>query len=198
MDAAGSLALVVLGAIIGWVIQLIVDFLVLRPHWIAQGRQQASTVPDEELRAALREQVSTLRKLEAIHGEQSAALARLNAQLAEGAQGAATPTAALLSRLEGIGQISEALEAQREELRETLAGVGPQPDDLTAIKGIGPVYAARLAELGIQRFEQLAALSADDLSAMIDVEGRPRIDAEGWIAQAKAFASGRLESEDVP
>jgi len=57
------------------------------------------------------------------------------------------------------------------------------PDDLTEIKGIGSVYAARLDDDGIQTFGDLAdadpATVAESVGTSEDVAG-------GWIAQARA------------
>jgi polyhydroxyalkanoate synthase len=60
------------------------------------------------------------------------------------------------------------------------------PDDLTEIKGIGPKYAALLAELGIGSFAALAAADPESLSSSVD----PRARVEDWIAQAKDRTTG--------
>lgn len=65
-------------------------------------------------------------------------------------------------------------------------------DDLTRIKGLGPKLAARLAELGITRFDQIAGWD-DAALAEIDAQlgnfaGRPARD--GWVEQAKFLAAG--------
>jgi len=57
-------------------------------------------------------------------------------------------------------------------------------DDLTDIKGIGPAYAQRLAELGITTFADLAAADAETLAQQL--EARSGVD--DWIAQAKERA----------
>ena len=54
-------------------------------------------------------------------------------------------------------------------------------DDLTEIKGIGPKYAERLADLGITSFETLAAADPEAVSNSLDARAR----VEDWIAQAK-------------
>jgi len=56
------------------------------------------------------------------------------------------------------------------------------PDDLTAITGIGPVFAARLAAAGITKFADLAAAAAASVAAAVQT-GEER--AAGWIEQAK-------------
>jgi predicted flap endonuclease-1-like 5' DNA nuclease len=55
------------------------------------------------------------------------------------------------------------------------------PDDLTAIKGIGPVFAARLAEIGITSFHTLA--DADPRTIASATKASPAAIDE-WIAQA--------------
>ena len=67
-------------------------------------------------------------------------------------------------------------------------------DDLSRIKGLGPKLRARLAELGVIRFDQIAAWSEADLAA-IDAQlgtfaGRPAKD--NWIEQARLLASDDL------
>jgi len=64
-------------------------------------------------------------------------------------------------------------------------------DDLTLLVGIGPKLAASLADLGVTRFEQIAAWGPEqlaDFNAKLDLKGRAERDA--WVAQAKRLASG--------
>jgi predicted flap endonuclease-1-like 5' DNA nuclease len=57
------------------------------------------------------------------------------------------------------------------------------PDDLTQIKGIGPVYAGRLEMLGITTFR---ALSESDERVIADSLGTTDRAAADWISQARA------------
>ena len=43
-----------------------------------------------------------------------------------------------------------------------------EPDDLTQVKGIGPTYAQRLHEAGIESFTQLTAVSPPELAQILD------------------------------
>jgi predicted flap endonuclease-1-like 5' DNA nuclease len=61
----------------------------------------------------------------------------------------------------------------------------PPADDLTAIKGIGPVYSARLAEAGIVGYAALTAADAAELAGKIDVA---ESQIEDWKAQASDLA----------
>lgn len=67
---------------------------------------------------------------------------------------------------------------------------GETADDLTRMKGVGPKLAARLNELGITRFEQVAALDpaqADALDAQLGAF-RGRLVRDRWIEQAGYLA----------
>ena len=70
-------------------------------------------------------------------------------------------------------------------------GAAVARDDLTRIKGIGPVNAKKLAEHGVTSFAQIAAWTeADDVGvveAYLAFDGR--IAREDWIGQAKALAN---------
>jgi branched-chain amino acid transport system ATP-binding protein len=65
------------------------------------------------------------------------------------------------------------------------------PDDLTLIKGIGPVNARKLKEHGVTTFAQVAAWKkADIVAAEAYLEFDGRIAREDWVGQAKTFAKG--------
>ena len=85
----------------------------------------------------------------------------------------------------GIGEVIAMGAAQ--EVVAAQAG-----DDLTRIKGLGPKLSARLGELGVTSFAQIAGWSAEDL-AKVDAQlgafaGRPQRD--GWVEQAGFLARG--------
>lgn len=63
------------------------------------------------------------------------------------------------------------------------------PDDLTAVKGIGPKIAAALNAAGITTYRQLAAAGADQVQAAIEAAGvRAPTNIDAWIAQAQELA----------
>ncbi len=79
---------------------------------------------------------------------------------------------------------------------DTNAAPAPAPaeaaDDLTRLKGVGPKLAARLNELGITRFAQLAALD-DSAARALDAQlgsFQGRMTRDRWIEQARFLASG--------
>ncbi len=66
------------------------------------------------------------------------------------------------------------------------------PSDLTQLKGLGPKLVATLAELGITRLDQIAALTPDqaqDLDARLGTF-RGRLARDRWIEQARLLAAG--------
>jgi predicted flap endonuclease-1-like 5' DNA nuclease len=68
------------------------------------------------------------------------------------------------------------------------ASVDGKPDDLELIKGIGPVNAKRLHELGIWHFAQIAAWTPENVAWVGSFLAFPgRIEREHWVDQAKAF-----------
>ncbi|OAN63824.1 hypothetical protein [Sphingomonas sp. TDK1] len=77
---------------------------------------------------------------------------------------------------------------------DTNAAPSPAPagDDLTRLKGVGPKLAARLNELGITRFAQLAALDAAAARALDAQLGsfQGRMTRDRWIEQARFLATG--------
>lgn len=63
-------------------------------------------------------------------------------------------------------------------------------DDLTQLEGIGPTYAAKLRERGINTFVDLAATDETTLAGIIDAPAWRRINYADWIAQAQLAATG--------
>lgn len=57
-----------------------------------------------------------------------------------------------------------------------------EPDDLTAVKGIGPVYASKLNGMGLSTFRALAEIDAHTVAEGLGVSPDAVTD---WIAQAR-------------
>lgn len=70
---------------------------------------------------------------------------------------------------------------------DTQATAGGDADDLTAIHGIGPVYAARLRAAGLATYAAIAAASADQLAAIVAPDGVRVPAVDDWIAQAQSL-----------
>jgi predicted flap endonuclease-1-like 5' DNA nuclease len=71
------------------------------------------------------------------------------------------------------------------------ATTGPG-DTLTRLKGLGPKAAARLADLGVTRFDQIASWNEADISAIDEQMGafKGRIRRDRWVEQARLLAGG--------
>jgi len=75
------------------------------------------------------------------------------------------------------------------DLRELL--VETPRDDLTRVHGIGPRYAALLADNGITTYEDLAAADPDHLRAILKPGPMQQLNFTSWSAQATALATTR-------
>jgi len=65
-----------------------------------------------------------------------------------------------------------------------------KPDDLTKIKGVGPVIKDKLVAAGIQTFQQLGALTQDQAQALDEQLGlQGRLLRDGWVVQAAKLAA---------
>lgn len=71
------------------------------------------------------------------------------------------------------------------------AAPGERVDDLTRMKGVGPKLAARLNELGITRYAQIAALSPTEADALDRQLGsfQGRMARDRWVEQAGYLAT---------
>ncbi|MEM7304737.1 MAG: hypothetical protein AAF372_04350 [Pseudomonadota bacterium] len=76
--------------------------------------------------------------------------------------------------------------ATKKKQSDTKADTSPN-DDLKEIKGIGPKIESVLNELGITRFEQIAAWKKDDIEAISEKLGnfKDRISRDEWVKKAK-------------
>jgi NADH-quinone oxidoreductase subunit E len=65
------------------------------------------------------------------------------------------------------------------------------PDDLKLISGVGPVLEGRLNELGITRWSQVAAFTAEDIAKVEEtLSFKGRISRDNWLQQADVLARG--------
>ncbi|GEP08472.1 NADH-quinone oxidoreductase subunit NuoE [Methylobacterium gnaphalii] len=96
------------------------------------------------------------------------------------------------------GADDEVHQEQSPEERANAAGTRPagiaaarddRPDDLTKIRGIGPVNSRRLNDLGVWHYDQIAAWTPAEIAwvgAYLAFPGR--IDREDWVGQAGTLA----------
>jgi predicted flap endonuclease-1-like 5' DNA nuclease len=114
--------------------------------------------------------------------------------IAGGGQGEASETLAdfLRQRDQELHELRDQLnehDRQVDSLRvEFDAYQRAHPDDLTIIKGIGPVYQWKLRDAGFNTYKQLANADPDQLRRMLDIKNWQRVNIAHWIEQARDWA----------
>lgn len=91
------------------------------------------------------------------------------------------------------GATTPAAPASTQPLPAFLDAPRGAPDDLTLMKGVGPRLAARLNEIGVYHYRQIAGWSPDEAriaDSKLD-SFRGRIERDQLIEQAKLLATGR-------
>ncbi len=85
----------------------------------------------------------------------------------------------------------EAAAAQLTERFATLADT--EGDDLTQIKGVGPVLAGMLDALNVKTFEQIAAFDANDVALVTAAltKFKDRITKDDWVSQAAELTADK-------
>lgn len=86
----------------------------------------------------------------------------------------------------------QATEDEEEPVRRPHGLSAPEgsPDDLTKIKGIGPKLSAKLNELGIYHFRQIAHWGEEEAAWIDDyLSFKGRVSREKWIPQAQSFSA---------
>jgi predicted flap endonuclease-1-like 5' DNA nuclease len=129
----------------------------------------------------LREHAHHLGKLDARIDEQTDLLTRSAER--EGQHG---------GLLQSVAQKVDAVDQDIKVIKKRPRG----KDRLTDIRGIGAVFAGLLNEAGVHTFQQLAALTPDELRNLVHVPAWRRIDADTWIEQAKLRASSQNKAEE--
>lgn len=87
--------------------------------------------------------------------------------------------------------VAEAAPAAEAPLAAAFARPEGEPDDLKKISGVGPVLEGKLNDLGITRFDQIAAFTPEDVAKVDDLLNfKGRIDRDDWIGQAAKLAKG--------
>ncbi|HYJ52615.1 MAG TPA: hypothetical protein VEW04_05530 [Allosphingosinicella sp.] len=102
---------------------------------------------------------------------------------------------------EGAG-VADEVAAATADVADEMLGVHTRPqhdgpsDDLTRLKGVGPKFVARLSELGITRYDQLAGLNANEAAHLDERLGpfQGRLARDRVIEQADLLARGDTES----
>ncbi|MEK7807446.1 MAG: helix-hairpin-helix domain-containing protein [Chloroflexota bacterium] len=87
-----------------------------------------------------------------------------------------------------------AIESEIDRARVEAEKPKPAPEQgLRMITGIGPVYAQRLKDAGIESYADLAKLTPQEVRDIMKVQKWQRLDADSWIAQAVELSGAHIE-----
>jgi predicted flap endonuclease-1-like 5' DNA nuclease len=154
------------------------DILLGKYQTLEEKRGKQLTAADKQLRSQEEDVARLQRQLEHIQGglDDFKAVQRDNEQLQEQLAAAQAESERLQIELKG-------LEGSEPEVIYTL------PDDLTKIKGIGPVFERYLNESGIYTFAELGELTREGVNLIIVKKQLSTIDADEWLGHARVLAN---------
>lgn len=110
----------------------------------------------------------------------------MQSKSADGGEGNTLIDAAAAGTADIAGQLLDA------DVHENLPGASGDPDDLTALKGVGPKLASTLNAMGLTRYDQIAKLSDAQLEAIDAKLGAfaGRLQRDRVVEQADYLARG--------
>jgi len=164
-----------------WILLLLAFMGGVVTGWILRGK---SDVVDAELPKGMIEAKPVAQPSSALNPETQSmpsAADLLNEHMAEreGERSTSVQDAQLVDVAPVVAETASSQMAQEDVVQAA-------PDDLTEIKGLGPKAAEKLKDLGVTRFEQIAAWSDEDVARIDEaIAGRGRIDREAWVKQAQ-------------
>lgn len=171
------------GIIIGWLVEWVIDWQYWRrglPGFYAN---------EAELRAALAKSETDKAVAIAASAQCAAQLSDLRSRLDTLTRTESGARRSLEAALRDNAHLKERLSAAQGASRSP--GMRPldQSEYLGKIVGIGPVYEQTLFEAGIRTYAQLAALTVEELRAIIRPAAWQNIDFSQWIREAQALAA---------
>jgi large subunit ribosomal protein L21 len=88
--------------------------------------------------------------------------------------------------------VDEPAAAAAEQATATSSSTSGVGDNLSLISGVGPKIKQSLNELGYTRFDQIAALTPDQIEAIeTALKSKGRVARDEWIAQARELMEGK-------
>lgn len=124
--------------------------------------------------------------------EQNARIATLEKQLHE-AESVRSKLEEAKAKLQTADQHIQKLQDSVEDAHVMMSYSGK--NELQLIRGIGPAYARRLNEFGINSFSDLAKCAPEQIATIIKKKNWQAADIQDWIDEAKALAA-RLGPDD--
>ena len=191
-----------IGALVGWLIELIIDFVFWRRRYQGSASEARLRIELAGLEAKASQLEAQLVGCQEMREQYTARITELQACTAA-LQQAQNRLAALESEIEGLHTVPVEVQepevslpdVQAEGVERAAPGIVATtivPDDLRKIEGVGPKIAGILNEQGIQTFAQLAETDVARLRQILKEAG-PRYtlaDPETWPEQARLAAAG--------
>jgi len=127
-----------------------------------------------------------LQQAELVSVEQKAKIATLEQKLQEAEQ--------VRQQLTITEEKLQTADTHIQKLQDTMEDVQTKMNysgksELQLIRGIGPVYARRLNEFGIQSFADLADCKPEQIASIIKKKNWQAVDIQNWLDEAKALAA---------
>jgi len=127
-----------------------------------------------------------LQQAELVNVEQNGEIAALQQKLEE-AEAAKQQLAVAEEKLQTADTHIQKLQDTMEDVQTKMNYSGKS--ELQLIRGIGPTYARRLNEFGIQSFADLADCNPEQVASIIKKKNWQAVDIQNWIDEAKALAA---------
>jgi predicted flap endonuclease-1-like 5' DNA nuclease len=96
-------------------------------------------------------------------------------------------------RRPGVEPVAKPAEIPPPIVKERYTAPPANPDDLTVIKGIGPVISKRLNDAGIYTYEQLASLTLDEFEEALGDLLQRFINERAILRQARELAGKKFQ-----
>lgn len=181
-----GLALLVAGAILGFVSEWFIDEAYRKNRELHRQLREAGSVNPPVIQLAMPEQLPLVEPADATTTH----------RLTPG-EPSHTSASELLSDF--LRQRDEELREMRQQLTTTDVQIDTlrkefeayqrtHPDNLTVIKGVGPVYQWKLRDAGINTYKQLASADPGQVRRMLAVKKWQRVNIESWVEQARDWA----------
>jgi small subunit ribosomal protein S2 len=90
-----------------------------------------------------------------------------------------------------VAEVTTKARRTRASTAKLFAAPEGEPDDLKRITGVGPVLEAKLRDLGVTKYDQIAGFSDEEIDKVdkaLNVKGR--VAREDWVGQARALVGG--------
>ena len=182
-----ALPILVIGFLIGWLVEWHYDNQYRRMRELGQKTTAAAQAAPEVSPALNQEIVALSSTLKQVVAEREEEVDELRTELHDALQQVARER----EREDELRVALEQNEASVEQLRQEFAEYAAQhPDDLTVIKGIGRIYQWKLRDAGINTYKELAFSKPERIREVLQVKKWQKVDPESWIEQAQALTRG--------